>query len=34
MAMALSYGTTDFIEGGVITAVIVRKTLDYTTLTY
>jgi hypothetical protein len=24
MAMALSYGTTDFIEGGVITAVIVR----------
>lgn len=24
MAMALSYGTTDYIEGGVITAVIVR----------
>jgi P-type Na+/K+ transporter len=24
MAMALSYGTTDFVEGGVITAVIVR----------
>jgi hypothetical protein len=27
MAMALSYGTTDFIEGGVITAVIVCKFL-------
>ena len=24
MAMSLSYGTTDYIEGGVITAVIVR----------
>ena len=29
MAMALSYGTTDFIEGGVITAVIVCKLPKY-----